>query len=167
MSRWMASFMTWTPRRIWTRSSATISMWWWTGSSCGRGSKRGWPTVFARRWTWPAASRCWKWLRPRKVSNRNALPFRKISPARSAASRSRKSNRVCFPSTRPTAPVHNATGWGSSCSSTNAWWCQTRCCGWRTVPSPPGARARHPISCKPSRRWPSTTSSTPRPRGAI
>jgi excinuclease ABC subunit A len=44
------------------------------------------------------------------------------------ASPSPRSSRGCFPSTPPSAPARPATGWGWSCSSTNAWWCPTRRC---------------------------------------
>ena len=54
------SFTSWTSRPRWTRNSATTLTWWWTGSWCARGARRGWPTVSAPRWTWPTALPRWK-----------------------------------------------------------------------------------------------------------
>jgi excinuclease ABC subunit A len=48
-SRSTAPSTSWKNRRRWTRSSATTSTWWSTGSSCAKGWRRGLPTASAPR----------------------------------------------------------------------------------------------------------------------
>jgi excinuclease ABC subunit A len=92
----------------------------------------------------------------------NRIVFSESSPARSAASRSRKSNRDCSPSTRRRAPARPATGSARSSCSTRGWSSPTRRSASRRArwcPGPSPTR-RRPITCRcspPSRRNTSST----------
>ena len=121
VSKWMALFMIWMSRPRSTKNFAMTSMWSWTGLWCAKGLKPVWQIVFGPLWIWPMASPFLK--RPPVKAILSATRSVKNLPARFRALPSRKLNRVCSPSTRPSAPVRNVTAWGLNCSLMNVSWC--------------------------------------------
>jgi hypothetical protein len=94
-----------------TARSSTRSRPWWIASWFATALRRGLPTASRPRLGCRMASSMPRTPMPRVPTGASAQSFRRASPARCRASRSRRSSRGCSASTRRTVRVPRATVW--------------------------------------------------------